>query len=159
MRVFACTLVDDIDAFVKHLLQGHLPNKFKDRNGKELHEGYLKEKLAKEWASTWKSVLGLVRLRPSLQAPPIWGSEPRGEPKGPIRFVDFETLPPWPETKILLDLGVFVWASDILLDVCKKCREGKANRQPKSSWPACDRTHYRGADMSSGHFPPGASRG
>jgi hypothetical protein len=133
MRVFACTLVDDTHAFVEHLLKGNLPSRFKDRSGKHLREGYLEEKLAEKYEhvkEVYSNTSGYVHLSNHH----LFGVLDLAESQeGSLKFGDFEGLPPWTEREIRSALVAFVWATNILLDVCKDGRSCKAARQASSS--------------------------
>lgn len=133
MRVFACILVDDPHAFGEHLLHGNQPGKFKDRDGERLLEGYLKGKLAEKHEHA-DEVYSYTSGFAHLSNHHLFGVLDLEESqKGTLAFVDFEGLPPWPEREIRSALVEFVWATDILLDVCKGWREGKAAREARPS--------------------------
>lgn len=119
MRVHACRLVDDPASFVKHILEGGEPGKFKQSPKLDLRDCELHRRLTEKYPLTsdlYKDTNGYVHLSDKH----LFGIfDWEGLQNGNIELTDFGSLPPWSDADMKGWLVQLIWASHVLTDECK----------------------------------------
>ena len=131
MRLFASTLVSDVDEFVGHLLKGGRLDKLKDRDGRRLTDGYLAKRLSEfspglDWVPrVYESTCDFIHMsgRHMLNM-----AEIKEELTLEISIALHDDR--WPEKHMAEAVYAFDRASDVILGLVYKWWE------QKSSYPA-----------------------
>lgn len=118
MRVHACGLVSDSDAFVKHILEGNEPRKY--ANKPQLSDKFLHEQLTEKYPFTsdlYRDTNGFIHLsNHHLFGIFNWDELQDGE----FVLTDHECLPSWSEELRKGDVVSMIWATHVLTEECQE---------------------------------------
>lgn len=133
MTMFGRHLVTEVDAYVAHMMEGHERRKYRDRDGKQMTDAYLHEKLTGEHEHTsdlYSYSSGFVHFS-NHHLHQVLDLD-HWKRTGELRFRSHDEIRAgWTEEERRGALVSFVFASQIILSECEQWQEKRwPNRLP-----------------------------